>query len=441
MIPIEKSFLKIEKILEHYFQTKLDNAFLKKNAPYVGELSSLFVSDKDKVFFNKDYMAIKAYQNAYNLYYFPVNVCKVVFLTGRVIPKNSNFSNKVSILDIGCGPGTAAIGAMIYFSLFKSPPSIITIVSVDQSAAILTENKKLIKIAQKILLPNSKVIHKLLKLTLSPKMPALLEDLKIKYDFIFCCNILSELSESGTLPQPDGLVLRLPQGAAAPVSTKKYAKKTTSSILPGWNVLNIIYKNLLSPSGLVFQIEPAQKIYSRRLLQMRDKIAASPAYNILYPCIYKGECPALDPKGKDWCHSSINWERLRHIDKLDKLIGLRKDFLKFTSLVFAKHKNEGKQDSINQDITRWLVVSNPIKEKGKISFFLCGKNGRFRFELLIKHKSTSNSPFFTLERGMEISLSGIMQKNTIFRINNKSIVLINSHISHVNKNRCCLKRR
>lgn len=401
------TFCKITKVLEHYFQTGLDNQFLKKHASKIAGLSSYFVSRGGKSFSESNYMSWKPYREAYILYYLPVNIFKITFLLKKCITSDYFKGNKISILDVGSGPGTAGLAAITYLSFMDHPPSEIIITSVDKSAEILRENERLLALAQNVFATNLRIIQKTIKHDISKSLKSKIKKVPYKFDLIFLCNILGELSW----------------------------EKSIQSVLH-----KDICRDLLSPTGYGFFVEPAQKIFSRRLLEIRNRFARDPQFNIVYPCPEILQCPALDPGGKDWCHNTIPWKNLSHIEKLDKMTGLRKDRLKFSNLVISRNNENLKSilssypsqkasgikekccinEGFNQ--TLWVVISDPIKERGKISFFLCGNKGRFRFELLKKHKSKSNALFFEIKRGSEVIISGAALKNKIFRLDNYSIV-------------------
>lgn len=337
-----------------------------------------------------DYMGQKKFRDAYILYYLPPNFLKAVYLLEeaeslcrcRWLEKK-----EFSILDAGCGPGTAGIAAAFFLHAKKRGEDFkLRIVSVDRSPEILKENIQLAKDVSSALKkesPGFEVDHQTLRLGILDGTSGL----ALEFDAIFFSNVLAEMGPPEK--ERDLKIIRFVQKA-------------------------------LAPTGLAFFLEPAQRIHARTLLSLRDAFAGEKGFSILSPCPPVLKCPALGRSEKDWCHDEIHWERPDYIAWIDRSAGLRKESLKFTHLIVSKEAH-GTRKTWAGD--QFVIVSELMEEKGKVSAFLCGKDGRFRFELLRKDESESNGAFFSLKRGETISLQGFSGEGETKRLNKNSVVI------------------
>ncbi len=356
-------------------------------------------------------MARKRFRDAYICYYLPANLLKTVFLLEKAWDSTNSWHEKkeFSILDAGCGPGTAGIGTAIFFQSkaleqgwkqFK-----LRIHSLDSSPEILKENFQLTRNFSHALqkgFPGLVVDQHLHHANLSEGWKALPPALRQNsLDALFFSNVLAEMGA-------EELPLRKTGENKNPASHEEQGNR---------GLVHFVHKALL-PTGLAFFLEPAQRTYARRLLSLRDTFAEDSNFQILSPCPNILKCPALNLSEKDWCHDRIQWERPGFIASIDRLAGISKESLKFTHLMVSL----GTPKENHGDLHRFVVVSEPMKGKGKFMIFLCGVEGRFRFELLKRDLSESNRGFCRLRRGDKIFLSGFTLKNEIKRLDQDSVV-------------------
>ena len=296
-----------------------------------------------------------------------------------------------SFLDIGCGPGTAGLAAILFLhslGLGKETTSLrVRLYSADASPKVLSECRHLTRTLSGMLQedsPGREVEHHTFPPLLLPegleKFPA-----QGPFDAVFFSNLLAEIN-----------------------GEKEEIHRA---------FIRFVHK-FLDPNGLAIFMEPAQRIYSRRLLGLRDAVAGEAGLQILSPCPELLQCPALHLSEKDWCHDRLEWERPDFIATMDKLAGIRKESLKFTHLIIKKGPREKGKGAMDQ----FVVVSELMEEKGKASVFLCGEKGRHEFELLKKDRSSSNSVFFTLRRGERIILQGYEEKHEKKRLGKGSML-------------------
>jgi hypothetical protein len=104
----------------------------------------------------------------------------------------------------------------------------------------------------------------------------------------------------------------------------------------------------------------------------------------------------LAANARDWCHTYIPWNRPQWIEKIDRLVAIRKDYLKCSYLLL------GREPPQEHAFDLWRVVSGPLNSKGKSERLLCGEAGLphlLRTCRLDREESPANADFDALERG------------------------------------------
>ena len=178
------------------------------------------------------------------------------------------------ILDLGCGTGAAAAGALAAIA----PASGAQVLLVDRSKNALDVAADLL--AQAPLPPQlTRVRHDLARGL--PKGPAF----EAPFDLILLTNLVVELS--GT------------------VSTlAKWVAELASH---------------LHPEGILLIQEPATRQASRQLIELRGQV---PTLHTLAPCPHEAPCPLHTTHPSDWCHAALPFKRSPWLEKLDRQTGL-----------------------------------------------------------------------------------------------------------------------
>ena len=126
-------------------------------------------------------------------------------------------------------------------------------------------------------------------------------------------------------------------------------------------------RELLEPAGTCILVEPALRETSRALLEVRDRLLAAGLF-LVAPCLWQGPCPAL-ARERDFCHASAT-----------ALVAGRSR-VDFSYLVL-------RQGGVPEmDAARFRIVSDPMKDKGRLRFFACGERGRFLVTRLDRDRS------------------------------------------------------
>ena len=349
------------------------------------------------------YMSDANMRAAYLAYFFPVNCIKTYLLLRRIAgegllpPKPS--ATPLKILDFGCGPGSAALGAVYYFAGADRegsgdsdgndsddgsggdgggesiPESAVPeLYLVDQSTAVLETAVRLLKKSE---LP--------LQIHAMGRIPD-----ETKFDLILALNVLNE-------------------------NTDDEAKR----------ILNLL-KNCLSPTGRLLIAEPALRETARQLIALRDQLLTDSELTLLWPCRHCSSCPGILTEN-DWCHGTEVWDRPDWIAQIDREIGNKKERLNYAALLYtlsaaASFSASGAtgictgENALESYITTsdaiWRVVSDPIIERGKRVLYLCGgpSGERIRTTALERHLSEANRDFFAAQRYDLLHIEGTLEK-------------------------------
>jgi ribosomal protein RSM22 (predicted rRNA methylase) len=359
---------------------------LKNLAANVSKLSTLLTKDRESL--PAAYLKDPALRAAYVRYYLPANMKKVhLALTDlslhaeRLLEKD-----RLRILDLGAGPGTALLGLLAFFARRPQRPSLACVV-VDRVAENLRAAEELF---------SSYRTNKSLDAALTivrmdiDNLERLSEE---PFDLILLSNVLNELY---------------------PFDEDRIVRRVA--------VVKRIIDRFLLPGGSCLIIEPALRETSRELHQVRDGLAAN-GLRIYSPCFMEKNCPAL-ANPKDWCHEDVPWDPPALIKEIDKLTGLRKDSLKFSYVVLRKD-GRSLADLFGRDAFR--VVSEPLVTKGKMEFYICGAKGRKLVTRLDKDRTAANQFFEVLSRGAIAGFEHLVDEGTRFKVESTTTVIIHKH--------------
>ncbi|MDT8318512.1 MAG: class I SAM-dependent methyltransferase [bacterium] len=347
------------------------------------------------------YLGDSSLMAAYVAYFLPSNLTKIerplseIFLHPEL---ETGSGGELSILDLGCGPGTASAGFMDFFfrKLCRDGAEIkLSITALDRVEANLKEAESLLGElwnAYSSVYTGGPVLNfEINSINTDLLQLAGSGTIKKRHDLVFISNSLVETA-----------------GGAAGIERRR-------------ELVELIASDYLKEKGSIIIIEPALKDASRDLLMLRESILREGRVNIYSPCLTIGRCGALD-SSKDWCHEADEWESPQIVRSLDGLTGFDKSRLNYSYLVL-RQDGLALSDIYSEasgDIFR--VVSDLIKEKGKLKLFVCGKEGRALVERLDRDRSESNILLDSLRRGEIINVNPLYKKGPLFRLNKESAV-------------------
>ncbi len=362
-------------------RTRKDQREPKTLAANVVRLSHLLTRDRENL--SVAYLSDRGLREAYRAYFLPPNLEKVQapLRALRLHRGRSLEKEKLRILDLGCGPGTASLGVLEFFAAQKNRP-VLEFAAVD----LVSEN---LKIARELFTAsrNRHALVASLK-TVRSSIEHAVHLAEAPFDLIIFSNVLNELyvQEKGRILRRIDLVQRL---------------------------LN----RFLSRDGSCIIIEPALRETSRELLGVRDGLIELD-YAIVAPCLCQGKCPAL-ANPKDWCHEDIPWDPPDRIRELDRLAGLRKDSLKFSYLIL-RHAAGARTSRFGENSFR--VVSDLLISKGKTELYLCGESGRSLAVRLDKDATPENEIFGKLLRGDIARFERLIDEGRRLKIGKETVI-------------------
>jgi ribosomal protein RSM22 (predicted rRNA methylase) len=359
---------------------------LKILAANVSKLSMLLTRDRESL--PAAYLKDPGLRTAYVRYFLPANMKKVhLALTDLslhpdwILPKD-----RLRVLDLGAGPGTALLGLLAFFARQPQRP-ILSCVAVDRVAENLRAAEELFAAYR-----DGKGIDASLK-TVRADLEAAEHLFEDPFDLIIFSNVLNELY---------------------PLDADRINVRTA--------VVKTLLDRLLAGSGSCIIIEPALRETSRQLLEVRDGLVAK-GFHVYTPCLAAGNCSAL-ANPRDWCHEEVPWDPPALIKELDRLTGLRKDSLKFSYVVLRKD-SRSLADLFGRAAFR--VVSEPLVTKGKVEFYICGAQGRKLVTRLDRDRSEANRFFEVLKRGAIVGFERLVDEGARFKVGPATGVIIHKH--------------
>jgi ribosomal protein RSM22 (predicted rRNA methylase) len=347
----------------------------KAVAKDVLRLSRLLTKDRDDL--PASYLSDRGLRDAYLLYFLPANLAKVQLPLRELDRHPSGLLDRerLRVLDLGSGPGTSVLGVLDFFSRRERRPAL-DFMAVDQVVENLREAEQLFR-RDKASYGGNAHLH-----TIRSGITARLCEGEGTFDIIILSNVLNELF---------------------PGEAERISRRV--------ELVGALLGRLLAEDGSSIIIEPALRETSRELLMVRDGLLER-SFTVYAPCLMQETCPALlDPK--DWCHEEMPWDAPETVQEIDRLIGLRKDALKFSYTVLRK---DGRSlvDVCGNEAFR--VVSEPLISKGKRELYICGGGGRRIVMRQDKDRFSSNAAFDGLRRGSVARFEGLAGDDKRLRV-------------------------
>ncbi len=344
----------------------------------VEALSRLFT--RERAGLASSYLEEASLRRAYLSYYLPVNVAKVQALLDEIRPElfDVDPSRPLNVLDLGSGPGTAALGLRDWVcrTPAMSTRSVHCVV-VDRSPQALREGEwlwnaytRLVSLRADRLVLSDGDLERVAPSTLVRASGG------GSYDVIIAANVLSELFLSSRDPI---------QQRAALVR----------------DCLGILREN-----GSLILIEPALRDASRDLHRVRDWLLKEKICTVYSPCLHERPCPAL-VKDDDWCHEDRPWCAPVLVRAIDEQVGFVKDALKFSYLILRKDE----RTIIAREPSLYRVVSELREMKGEKRAWLCHEQGRSEVGRLDRLRSPANAALDQWHRGAIVRVEDIVRKD------------------------------
>ena len=269
------------------------------------------------------------YAGAYALYYSAINAAKILHLLPKIpslellgthdlaLPLTEHHPSptphQISVLDLGCGPGTAGL------ALLSSLAQSINLTCIESSTPMRS-------LAESLLTSFSSV-GRLASFSSVASFQALKAG---TFDLVIAANVLAEMEENEARLIVEQLTARL------------------------------------TPRGALLLLEPGQQLHTRRLMRLRDHILSTHKEMVpIFPCLRADACPMLTASESDWCHGSLDFKQPKLNAQLDELLGFNKHRIKYSSFIFQR-------GGVLLDGVR--VLTEPEKTRAGVEALVCSKD-------------------------------------------------------------------
>lgn len=309
------------------------------HANAVRELSLAFTAERREL--AAGYLSQPRYRAAYLLYYVLTGAASVqtaLHLSGWQPPRREP-GQPLRVLDLGAGPLTASLGVAQLLSALGlgAGKQALQVTAVDGVASALQDGKALLQIVR----PDAMVMTADGNLR---ERRSLSKAVRGQYDLIILANVLNEWGLAGK-------------------------KSSDAAAFVQW-----LREEHLSEDGTMLLLEPATRVGSHVLIDVREALLALGHTRVLAPCMGTGPCPYAERGHRDWCFSDQPWRRPELIVRLDNAIGHERGTLKFSYLLLAP--GEPAEAKRSQSVLRARVIGGPMKAGGTYRRYLCGPEGR-----------------------------------------------------------------
>jgi len=350
---------RLESIIEKYV---VESGFkIRDIARASKRLSDIFTRERLDV--ERDYFADDIYVIAYVVHFTLTNANKV-YKCLNMLPHFSE--RKINLLDLGCGSGAGSLAASMFFNE-KFPEMDVHIVGVDRSTKILDVAKMLFERLENTNHSFKAILGSLLPSNLNKTLG------KEKFDVIIASNFVNELLDADDV----------------------------------FDMLNQIIDANLRDDGYLIVVDPALKITSRPLMEVRDMLSRGGSVSIYSPCLHGRSCPMLAANDRDWCHFYIEWDIPDIVRQMDEFVGTDHKYLKMSYFIIRKGRYESGESNFGSEGTLYRIVSSPLISKGKLELILCGDDGNLRrIRRMNKDLSDDNRAMGNAKRGDIVKYGG-----------------------------------
>lgn len=169
-------------------------------------------------------------------------------------------------------------------------------------------------------------------------------------------------------------------------------------------------KSYLTPEGKILFVENSLPPANHRLLELRDQLVKE-GFPVQAPCVWKGECPALQTKNV--CYAQRDFEKPYLIKEIQRAAQINLGSLKMSYLIIRTP--ESGWPSLPEYPT-YRVISPPIDTYSGKRFHLCGTDGKKDLGSRLKEQTPESKAYDYLKRGELISLENAMVNQQHFDI-------------------------
>jgi SAM-dependent methyltransferase len=179
----------------------------------------------------------------------------------------------------------------------------------------------------------------------------------------------------------------------------------------------------LAPDGAMVILEPALRTEARMLSRVRDLLAAEPdGPHVFAPCLHRGACPML-ARERDWCHERLPLALPTGLAAVARDAGLRDAQLTYSYLTLtAADRSLAELGGAEEAPLR--LVSGPLRSKGKLELLACAAGAPRSLRRLDRRQSDENQLLDALGRGSVIAVQGAEPDPARIEVQNDTIITV-----------------
>lgn len=166
----------------------------------------------------------------------------------------------------------------------------------------------------------------------------------------------------------------------------------------------------LSPHGMLLFVESSLLHTNHRMLALRDQLVKE-GFPVQAPCVWKGECPAL--QAKSLCFAQRDFEKPYLIKEIQRAAQINLSSLKMSYLIM-RHPEAGWPMLPDRPLYR--VISPPVETHAGKRYHLCGTDGKKDIGSHLQEQASEARAFDYLKRGELISVENALVKQQHFDI-------------------------
>lgn len=157
--------------------------------------------------------------------------------------------------------------------------------------------------------------------------------------------------------------------------------------------------NRLTPRGYLLLVEDSFPEANRRVLKLRDRFVRD-GIAVQAPCVWKGECPALQPGGAP-CYAQRKLEKPFLIKEFQRAAEINLSSLKMSYLLLRSPQASWPELPAKR---LYRVISPPVTSFHGTRYYLCGVDGKKNLGSRLEQLPKEAKAFEYLKRGELISI-------------------------------------
>lgn len=168
----------------------------------------------------------------------------------------------------------------------------------------------------------------------------------------------------------------------------------------------------LTPRGHLLLVESSYQDANRRVLMLRDQLVKE-GVPVQAPCVWKGECPALQAKNSP-CYAQREFEKPYLVKEIQRGADIMLSSLKMTYIIFRSP--QAQWPVVEEGRRLYRVISPPVESFHGKRYYLCGTDGKKNLGSHFKEQPPEARAFDYLRRGELIAIENPLEKQNALDI-------------------------